>query len=155
MLEVNPVFESALRKQGLYSEALMTIIAPKGGIREMHELPEALRQVFVTAHEISPDWHIRMQAAFQRYSDNAVSKTINFPENATRRDIESSYLQAYQLGLKGITVYRNNSRQLQPMSLAPAWTEAVDSQHCPDCHRPLVVMEGCLQCPDCHYAKCG
>jgi ribonucleoside-diphosphate reductase alpha chain len=150
MLEVNPLFEATLKARGLYSEALMDEVVSKQGVRGMAQIPEDLQQVFVTAHEVTPYWHVAMQAAFQRHSDNAVSKTINFPESASSEQIEETYQLAYQMGLKGITVYRNNSRQFQPMSHT-----AMDSRHCPDCHKPLLKIEGCYQCPDCQYAYCG
>jgi ribonucleoside-diphosphate reductase alpha chain len=157
LIEINPFFESALKARGLYSEALMQKISGLSSIQAVSELPNDVRHLFVTAHDISPTWHVRMQAAFQRHSDNAVSKTINFPESATPEQIEETYELAYDMGLKGITVYRDNSRMLQPMSVngANGKPAAADSQHCPECHQPLQLLEGCLQCPDCHYAYCG
>lgn len=160
MLEVNPVFEQALKARDLYSDALMRQVLERGSVRGFSQIPEDLQRVFVTAHEIAPHWHVRMQAAFQKHSDNAVSKTINFPEPATPGDIEETYFLAYETGLKGITVYRNNSRMLQPMRIAGVGTTntqgpPVNSLHCPECRKPLQLIEGCLQCPDCKYAYCG
>lgn len=158
LTETNPIFKDTLVQAGLYSEELLHQVGRVGSIQHLSAIPQTLRDIFVTAQDISPEGHIRMQAAFQTYSDNAVSKTINFPESASMRDIEQTYELAYKLGLKGVTVYRNNSRKLQPMSIAQIPGKAVfviDSQHCPECQKPLQVMEGCLQCPDCQYAYCG
>lgn len=116
MIEVNPVFKKECIKRGIYSEELMRKIAERGSLKGIDDIPEDMRRVFITAHDISPYWHIRMQAEFQKYVDNAVSKTINFPEDATREDIRDAYLLAYELGCKGITVYRDKSRSGQVLS---------------------------------------
>ncbi|MCX8117967.1 MAG: vitamin B12-dependent ribonucleotide reductase [Desulfobacterota bacterium] len=113
LLEVNPYFEETAKKEGFYSEALMNRIARSGHIQDVEEIPEHLRRLFVTAHEISPEDHIRMQAAFQKYTDNAVSKTVNFPHEATVEDVVKVYQLAYRLGCKGVTIYRDRSRQKQ------------------------------------------
>jgi len=113
---VNPLFEKAAIEEGFYSEELMKKIASSTSIQHIEEIPEHVRRVFVTAHDISPEWHVRMQAAFQKYVDNAVSKTINFPHNASMNDIEEAYLLAYKLGCKGITVYRDRSRSIQVLT---------------------------------------
>ena len=124
LVEVNPVFERRIREAGLYSEELMREIARAGGLRELTQLPEELRRVFVTAHDVPPAQHIRMQAAFQRHTDNAVSKTVNFPNSATPADIEEVYLTAYELGCKGVTVYRDRSREAQVLNIGePARAE--------------------------------
>jgi ribonucleoside-diphosphate reductase alpha chain len=111
LVEVNAQFEQILREEGLYSEELIEKVAATGSVQGLAEIPAHLRRVMVTAHEISPEWHIRMQAAFQEYTDNAVSKTVNFPAEATREDIEKVYRLAYELGCKGVTVYRAGSRE--------------------------------------------
>jgi ribonucleoside-diphosphate reductase alpha chain len=113
---VNPLFEEAAIEEGFYSEELMKKIATSTSIQHIEEIPEHVRRVFVTAHDISPEWHVRMQGAFQRYVDNAVSKTINFPHDASMNDIEEAYLLAYRLGCKGITVYRDRSRSIQVLT---------------------------------------
>lgn len=117
MFEVNPVFKSVAQERGFYSEELMKKILVHGSVSGIKEVPEDVQNVFVTAHDILPEWHIKMQAAFQIHTDNAVSKTVNFNEDATREDIAETYHMAYKSGLKGITVYRNNSRSFQPMSI--------------------------------------
>ncbi len=114
--EVNPLFEKVVRERGFYSEKLMQKIAESGSCQELSEVPEDVRWVFVTAHDIAPEWHIRMQAAYQRHVDNAVSKTANFPHGANREDIAEAYLLAYQLGCKGLTIYRDGSRQEQVLN---------------------------------------
>ncbi len=117
LLEINPIFERVLKERGLWRDELIEKIKREGRIRHMKELPDDIRRVFVTAHEISYEWHIRIQAAFQKYTDNAVSKTINFPNSATKEDIARAYLLAYELGCKGITVYRDGSRDEQVLSI--------------------------------------
>ena len=111
LIEVNAQFEEILREEGLYSEDLIARVAKQGNVQGIEEIPEELRKVFVTAYEVTPEWHIRMQAAFQEFTDNAVSKTVNFPKEATREDIREVYMLAYELGCKGVTVYRAGSRE--------------------------------------------
>lgn len=111
--ELYPQFLERLKKENLYSEALVRKVAEKGSIRDIEEIPERIRRVFVTAHEVAPEWHIRMQAAFQSYTDNAVSKTVNFPNQATVEDVAKVYRMAHDLGCKGVTIYRDGSRTKQ------------------------------------------
>jgi len=118
LLEVNEHFERIAKERGFYSEELMRKIAESGSIRDLPEVPEDVKRLFVTAHDISPEWHVRIQAAFQRYVDNAVSKTINFRNSATVEDVRKAYLLAYSLGCKGITVYRDGSREQQVLNVA-------------------------------------
>jgi ribonucleoside-diphosphate reductase alpha chain len=115
-VEVNPYFEEAARKVGFYSEELMKKLAEGAHLGDIKGIPEKIRRVFVTAHEITPEWHVKMQAAFQRSTDNAVSKTINFPHEATREDVAHAYMLAYEEGLKGITIYRDRSRDSQVLT---------------------------------------
>ncbi|MCM8792587.1 MAG: vitamin B12-dependent ribonucleotide reductase, partial [Candidatus Omnitrophica bacterium] len=103
LYEVEPYFEEIAKEKGFYSEELMRRISESGSIKNFKEIPEEVRRVFVTAHEIKPEWHIKMQAAFQKYVHNATSKTINFPFEATVEDVKNAYLLAYKLGCKGIT----------------------------------------------------
>lgn len=113
LLEVNPFFEKYAKEEGFYSEELMKKIAQDGQIKDLKEIPDRIKDIFVTAHDISPEDHIRMQAAFQRYTDNAVSKTVNFPHDATVDDVARVYRLAYELGCKGVTIYRDRSREQQ------------------------------------------
>jgi ribonucleoside-diphosphate reductase alpha chain len=116
MTEVNNVFEAVAREQGFYSEDLVEHLAAGGSLHDRAEVPVGVRRRFVTAHEIAPSWHVRMQAAFQRYTDNAVSKTINFPRQATIGDVADAYMLAYREGCKGITIYRDGSRTGQVLT---------------------------------------
>lgn len=112
-LYVNPQFKEACQKAGIYSEELMAKVESQGSIQTIDEIPEDIKQVFVTAHDISPEWHVRMQAAFQKWVDDAVSKTCNFPKSATVQNVIDAYWLAYEAGCKGITIYRDGSRERQ------------------------------------------
>ncbi len=116
LFEVNPIFEKLAKEKGFYSQELLEQIAEHGTVHDIHEVPADLRDVFVTAHDITPEDHIAMQAAFQKYTDNAVSKTVNFPNTATMDDVEKVYRLAYQTGCKGVTIYRDGSRDEQVLS---------------------------------------
>ncbi len=116
LYEVNPLFEKIARERGFWSKELIERIAGKGSVKDVEEVPEDVKRVFVTAHDISPLDHIRMQAAFQKHVDNAVSKTVNFSHNACPKDVEDAYFLAYGLGCKGVTVYRDGSRKNQVLS---------------------------------------
>ena len=118
MVEVNPLFELIARERGFYSEALMKRIAGQGSIQGINEIPEDVQRIFVTAYDIAPEDHIRMQAAFQKGTDNAVSKTVNFPRTATVEDVRKVYELAYRLDCKGVTIYRDGSRENQVLSTA-------------------------------------
>ena len=116
LIEVNPLFESFAKEYDFYSNELMQKIAESGTVLGLSEIPNWVQEVFITAQEIAPEWHIRIQAAFQKYTDNAVSKTINFANIATREDIAEAYRLAYELNCKGLTVYRDGSREEQVLS---------------------------------------
>jgi ribonucleoside-diphosphate reductase alpha chain len=117
MIEVHPYFEQIAHSGGFYSEALMKRIAEEGSVRHLEEVPEQVRRVFATAHDIPPEWHIRLQAAFQKHTDNAVSKTVNFPNHSTMEDVEKVYLLAFRSGCKGVTIYRDGSREEQVLNV--------------------------------------
>jgi len=119
LLEVNHLFEKVAKERGFYSLELMTEIAKKGSIRDMGNIPEDVRRVFVTALDIDPEWHVRMQAAFQKHVDNAVSKTVNLPQEATIEDVSKIFWLAYKLKCKGITVFRYGSKTEQVLVLPP------------------------------------
>ena len=183
MLEINPIFKNYMIKHNLYSEELMKKIAIDGSITHINNIPENVKKIFVTAHDITPYWHVKMQAAFQLHTDNAVSKTVNFVESATRDDIKETYILAYKSHLKGITVYRNNSRTFQPMNLKkeekkseeiikekiknPEKTIQTEKNEeynpsgevktiiCPECGNKIEMAEGCYICLNCEYSGCS
>jgi ribonucleoside-diphosphate reductase alpha chain len=117
MLQINPIFKQMAEKGGFYSRKLEKQIAKAGSIQKIPQIPAEIRKVFKCAYDIEPQWHIQMQAAFQQHCDAAVSKTINFSENATVAAVDKAYKLAYHLGCKGITIYRRRSREREPMSL--------------------------------------
>ena len=118
LLEINPYFGKVAKDRGFYSQELMDTIAQKGSISDIDEIPEDVKSIFVTAHDISPEWHVRMQGAFQKYTDNAVSKTVNLPHDATVEDVKKVYDLAYELGCKGVTIYRDGSKENQVLSFS-------------------------------------
>jgi ribonucleoside-diphosphate reductase alpha chain len=120
LLEVNPHFLQLAKEYGFYSEELMEKLACQARLDTIESVPENIKRLLVTATEIKPEWHIRMQAAFQRHTDNGVSKTVNLPQQATRKDIARAYMMAYEEGLKGITIYRDKSRRRQPLCASRA-----------------------------------
>lgn len=114
---VNPLFENIARTEGFYSEELMKKIdARKGSVQGLDEVPQQVQKLFVTAADISPEWHVKMQAEFQKHVDNAVSKTVNLPNSATVDDVSKLYKLAWKLGCKGVTIYRDGSRTNQPLT---------------------------------------
>ena len=156
----------------------MKEISKDGSVAHVSGVSDEVKRIFVTAHDISPYWHVKMQAAFQLHTDNAVSKTVNFVESATREDIENTYVLAYKSHLKGITVYRNNSRFFQPMNLKgdekkkeedgeekPLFDEATIEEYnptgekktivCPECGNKIEMSEGCYICLNCGYSGCS
>jgi ribonucleoside-diphosphate reductase alpha chain len=172
LMFVHPLFEDYARRHGFNSDALMKRIAKRGSLHDVPEVPAHARRVFVTTHEIAPEWHVRMQAAFQKHIDAAVSKTINFSADATIEDVKRAYVLAHELGCKGITVYRDGSREKQvlstqledmtePLTLASASraeTERPENQLlakgiCPECGESLRHNGGCLYCT-CGFSVC-
>lgn len=118
LIEVNPYFEEVAKREGFYSEELMKQIAARGTVRGMEGVPEEWQSLFVCAHDIAPEWHVRIQAAFQSSTNNAVSKTVNFPYEATRKDVERVFKLAYEEECKGVTIYRDRSRESQVLSIS-------------------------------------
>lgn len=184
MLEVNPIFKDYMVSHGLYSEEIMSKIAKDGTIAHVDAVSQKVKDIFATAHDVTPYWHVKMQAAFQLHTDNAVSKTVNFVESATREDIKEAYILAYKNNLKGITVYRNNSRQFQPMNLDDKKkdktvemkpveskpvvedkkektvqeynaTGEIKTVKCPECGNEIQMAEGCFICLKCGYSGCS
>ncbi len=139
LLEVNPYFEDVAKERGFYSEELMMRIAKQGTLAGIEEVPEDVKRVFVTAFDIAPEWHMRMQAAFQKYTDNAVSKTINFPHDVDIKEVEKAYMFAYELKCKGITVYRYGSKVEQVLYLGDITDKYVsaDAEYAGGCPAPV------------------
>ncbi|MBF0473688.1 MAG: vitamin B12-dependent ribonucleotide reductase [Nitrospirae bacterium] len=156
MIEVNPKFEEIARKKGFHSDELMTRISESASIKDFKDIPADIRKIFVTSHDISPSDHIKTQAAFQTHTCNAVSKTVNFPTTATPEDVKEVYLLAYKTGCKGVTVYRDGSRDEQVLSVKKKSTAskpaAVDSQVKKDEYQKIVpkkrpdVIKGTTHC---------
>ena len=117
LIEVNPILKNELIRRGIYSDELMKKIAAEGSLSHIPGIPDDMKKVFVSAHDVSPLWHVKMQAAFQRHIDNAVSKTVNFPSSATKEDVKEVYKLAYKLGCKGVTIYRDGSRDSQVLNV--------------------------------------
>ena len=119
LVEVSPHFERAARDRGFYSRQLMLDVAKRGSVQLLEQVPPDVRRLFVTAMDIAPDWHVRMLAAFQRHVDNAVAKTVNLPREATPADVRRIFMMAYELGCKGITIYRYGSKPEQVLYVGP------------------------------------
>ena len=141
MIEINPVFERAARAGNVLSEGLMERIAKDGTLANLPETPEEMRRVFVCAHDIAPEWHVRMQAAFQEHCDSSISKTINFPCEATVEDVATIYKLCCDLGCKGVTVYRDNCREGQPMARRQGEEDMPLRASAPTEHVPLEPIE--------------
>jgi ribonucleoside-diphosphate reductase alpha chain len=140
LTEANSFFVQALHDQGCYSEKLMAEVIEKGSVRNMDFLPEELRNVYVTSMDIEPQWHLKMQAAFQKHTDNAVSKTVNLPNSATQEDIYKIYWMAYEEGCKGVTVYRDGCKSVQVLCTGEGQKEEKDNNgHCRPMDRPDIV----------------
>ncbi|MBW2973049.1 vitamin B12-dependent ribonucleotide reductase [Candidatus Woesearchaeota archaeon] len=170
LVYINQHFKDAVRDAGIFSEELIQKVTNKASIQDVEEIPEDLRKVFVTAFDITPEWHVKMQAAFQKYTNNAVSKTVNFPNKATTAEVEQVYMLAYDTGCKGVTVYRDGSREGQILNVntekkgdeeeeekeeAKGSKGKFDEKNCPECKSAMVFSEGCSTCPSCGYSKCS
>src|SRR3990170_1583378 len=118
LVEINPIFRKMASSAGIYNEELVSAVSRSESIQEIPSIPREIKELFVTTFDITPSWHVRMQAVFQKHVDNAVSKTINLPATATRKDVEDAFLTAYSLGCKGVTVFRNGSRPKQVLRCA-------------------------------------
>ncbi len=130
LVEAHPLFVEAMKERGLYSQELMEKIAESGSVQDIEEVPQDLKKIFITSMDVSPAEHIAIQAAFQESTDNAVSKTINFPEEATEEDVRQAYMLAWEKGLKGITIYRYGSRPIQVLNLKKKKTVASSEPEC-------------------------
>ncbi len=140
LIETHPIFEEIAKERGFYSEELMEKVAKSNSIQDMDEIPKDVKRIFVTAHDIEPEWHIKMQAAFQKSVDNAVSKTVNFHNSATVEDVKKVYEMAYDLDCKGITIYRDGSRSEQVLSTSGDEEEATEHDSKTKRPRPKVTI---------------
>lgn len=148
LVETNPIFEAVAKERGFYSEELMKTIAKKGGLHGVEEVPEDIRNLFLTAHDITPEWHVKMQASFQKETDNAVSKTVNLRKEATTEDVREVFINAWKTGCKGVTIYRDGSRDMQVLNIGKvngkdeakeevaATAEGTSGQNCKIAPRP-------------------
>jgi len=138
LFETNPLFETMAKKRGFYSAKLLEEIAKTGSVQKINGIPEDVKKVFVTALDIQPKWHVKMQAAFQKYTDNAVSKTVNMPTQATVEDVREVYELAWNLKCKGVTVFRYGSKPEQVLYIGEIKTKerqfvAAESEYAGGC----------------------
>ncbi len=155
---VDKYFKKALEERGIYDEELMEEIVDAGTIQYMDKVPQQIKHAFVVAHDITPEWHVKMQAAFQKYTDNAVSKTVNFSHDATVKDVEEVYFMAFKTGCKGTTIYRDGSKDNQVLNLNMNLKKEKEDKkkgECPHCSGKMRFSEGCATCIDCGYSYCS
>ncbi len=173
---VNAHFKRAVDTSNLSDEQkndVLEEVAKSGSCQQIEYLPDSIKKTFVSAFDITPEWHVRMQAAFQKHTENAVSKTINFPQNATIEDVEKAYLLAWELGCKGITIYRSGSKDAQILSIPTTVQSSNETKQkiqskvhitplknkmdktCPECGQQMEVVEGCATCKHCGFSKCS
>jgi ribonucleoside-diphosphate reductase alpha chain len=169
LVDVNKLFEKYARDKGFFSEELMHEISKTGSVEEIEGVPKAVKELFKTAHDIDYEWHIKMQAAFQKYTDNAVSKTINMRNDAGIKDVDNAYMLAYKLRCKGVTIYRDMSKTMQVIHIGEEKRKKIklvkaeeekrelseSDETCPVCKSKLYSAEGCFTCLSCGYSKCG
>ncbi len=160
MYEVNQEFERIAKERGFYSKELMQKIGEKGGVQHLDEVPDDVKEIFVIAHDVPWEWHIRMQAAWQKHVDSAVSKTINMPSDVIPEDVANAFKMAFDTGCKGITIYRDKSKSKQVLNIAGSQEktdnqdEGAASNGCPECGAEMQMQDGCKTCPECSYSYC-
>ncbi len=155
LTEVNPAFQRIAAERGFASPALFEAIAEHGGVRGNDAVPADVQRRFPTAHDVDVAMHVRMQAAFQRHVHAAVSKTINLRRDASAADVKAAYQLAYELGCKGITVYRDGSRDGQVLVTGARGAVVSAPPSCPECGSVLVVQTHCRLCRHCGWSVCG
>ncbi len=169
LIEVNNLFEKYAKEKGFYSDDLMHEVSKTGSLEGIEGVPKEARELFKTAHDVDYEWHIRMQAAFQKHTDNAVSKTINLRNDAGIKDVENAYILAYKLKCKGITIYRDMSKVVQVIHIGEEKRKSIkyvkndkdkkelneSEETCPMCKSKLYFAEGCYTCLNCGYSRCG
>ena len=152
---VIPYFVQVLKERGLYSDELVQkIVDNHGSIQNIDEIPSDLKKVFKVAHDIHWKDHIKMQAAFQKWTDNAITKTINMPSESTPKDIEDAYIMAWKLGCKGLTVYRDRTKKDQVFEFGGSAKDKSDVKKCPTCEIPLKKTKKCYECSRCGFSTC-
>ena len=150
-----PLFVKRLEERGLYSESIIQkIIDNHGSIQTIPEIPSDLKRIFKVAHDISWRDHIKMQAAFQRWTDNAITKTINVPYTATPKDVEDAFILAWKLGCKGLTVYRDKTKSEQVFEFGRGMVNNEKEKLCPVCNLKLVKDKRCYKCKHCGFSTC-
>ena len=169
LIEINKLFEKTAKQKKFYAAKLMRQISETGGIDGLKGVPKEIKELFKVSHEIHWSWHVKMQAAWQKYTDAAVSKTINMSSSATPDDVREAYILAYETGCKGITVYRDGSKSRQVLNVGitkSATQQIIDDNRkwvgnghreeelCPECGGELVFKEGCATCLACGYSRC-
>jgi ribonucleoside-diphosphate reductase alpha chain len=155
LTEINPAFQQVAVARGFASPELFAAVVEHGGVRGNPAVPADVQRVFPTAHDVDVATHVRMQAAFQRHVHAAVSKTINLPRSATPLDVKAAYQLAYELGCKGITVYRDGSREGQVLVTGARSARPQTSSACPECGNALIVQSSCRLCRHCGWSVCG
>jgi ribonucleoside-diphosphate reductase alpha chain len=169
--EINEDLLNSLRRSGVgLSNGLLDQVTAEGSLAKIKSVPEKIKKVFVTAHELEPKDHVRMQSAFQKYTDNAVSKTINLRADSRVADVMEAFMLAWQSDCKGITVYRDMSRSVQVLNVGYNKNSKLKTQNlreekkqikkrtsdkCPQCGKPLFKAEGCATCPSCAFSVCS
>ena len=151
---INETLVNKLTELELWNEDVEKEVLKTGSIQNIESIPDNIKTIFKTAQEISPEQHVKMQAAFQEWVDNAVSKTINLPSTATEEDVKNIYMLAWKLKCKGITVYRDGSRESQVLSIGYSPKEVKDHA-CPECGVQIEHKEGCALCPSCGWTVCS
>lgn len=151
LLCVHPLFEKYMKKYGLYDEDIVKKAVQDMSIQNIDSIPDELKNIFRYAHDISPEWHIQIQAQFQKWVDNAVSKTVNLPHDATVDNISDIYMQAWKTGCKGVTVYRNASRKTEVINKVD---DTYFIEYCPECEEELIKEGKCSSCI-CGYSTCS
>ena len=150
----NKHLERVLKENNIYSQELIEKISKTGSLQDIKEIPQKIKDVFVVAMDISAINHIRIQAAFQKYTDNAISKTCNFPNTATIDDVAKGYMLAWRLNCKGCTVYRDGSRNVQVLNLLKD-KKKEKKEECPECGNTMEIKEGCATCTSCGFSYCS
>ena len=158
LVEVHPLFRETAKRRGFWNDRLVDDLARQGSVQRLKAVPKDVKQLFLTAYDLEPLWHLKVQAAFQRHTDNAVSKTVNLPNESPPEVVRQVFLDAYELGLKGVTVYRDRSKADQVLSFGnPKKSRPINGAYigpCPECGGRMAMEGGCRVCPSCGFSVC-